>query len=88
MFSCELSEISKNTFFTEHLREPASGSSLSLLRTYVSLLFSFRMLDFKGIQGWDYTRTFFHEHEQTVIRSGFIEKLKIKWNETKNVEMK
>ena len=29
MFSCEFSEISKNTFFTEHLRTTASAFSFS-----------------------------------------------------------
>ena len=30
MFPCEFSEISKNTFFTEHLWTTASGFSLQL----------------------------------------------------------
>ena len=40
MFSCEFCEISKNTFFTEHLLATASNRIRVSIRFYFSLLYS------------------------------------------------
>ena len=47
VFSCEFCEISKNTFFTEHLRTTASGLTQQT-HTIISLLFIFVLIIFNS----------------------------------------
>ena len=48
MFSCEFYEISKNTFFTEHLQAIASGPSLFLIKNICERLLLFWSDKHKG----------------------------------------
>ena len=46
MFSCEFCKISKNTFFTEHLRTTASVLKKHVMVVFISTIFSCNFLNF------------------------------------------
>ena len=84
MFSCEFSEISKNTFFTEHLRTTASAFSFSEAATrgvlWKKVLLKISQNSWKNTCGlWNFKEhLFFTEHLWMTV-SGFSLQLYKNW---------